>query len=146
MYPRDFLLTIMGTLLCTPPLAHIPSLRQHSCEIVEVHAAYFITILLQVASDVQAIARGRQRAPYVIVLGDHAQPQQAFLIVDGNVVSDIPVEDVPIYLLAAFYAFNICYPGGCHNIYCFLEVILLKLEEPHIVVTSSVKNFLARLS
>ena len=102
--------------------------------------------MLQVASDVQDIAGGRQKSPYVIVLGDHKEPEQAFLIIDGNVVSDVPVEDVPIYLLAAFYAFNICYPGGCHNIYCFLEVILLKLQEPHIVVTTSVKNFLARLN
>ena len=81
----------------------------------------------------------------MIVLGDHKDPEQAFFIIDGNVLSDIPVDDVPVYLLAAFYAFNICYPVGCHNMYCFLEVVLLTLEEAHIVVTSSIKNFLARL-
>ena len=65
------------------------------------------------------------------------------LVIDAKVLSEIPVDDAPIFLLAAFYTFNICYPVGCHNLYCFLEVILLKLEEPH--VTVSVKNFLARL-
>ena len=70
-------------------------------------------------------------------------PQQCFSVIDGKVLCEIPLDDAPIFLLAAFYTFNICYPVGCHNLYCFLEVILLKLEEPHIVVTISVKNFLA---
>ena len=101
---------------------------------------------MQVASDVHDVANERQqKAPYVIVIGDHVDPQQCFLVIDGKVLSEIPVDDAPIFLLAAFYTFNVCYPVGCHNLYCFLEVILLKLEEPHIVVTISVKNFLARL-
>ena len=61
-------------------------------------------------------------------------------------ITEIPVDDAPIFLLASFYTFNICYPVGCNNLYCFLEVVLLKVEEPHIVVTTSVKNLLTRLN
>ena len=64
-------------------------------------------------------------SPYALVVGSH--------------------KDVPIYLMAANYILNICYPPGCQNLYCFLEVVLLKLEEPHITITTSVKNLLARL-
>ena len=69
----------------------------------------------------------------------------SFLIIDRRVVTEVPVNDVPIYLMATYYILNICYPPGCQNLYCFLEVVLLKLEEPHITITTSVKHLLARL-
>ena len=114
----------------------------HTDDFIIIVYCYRLHLILkiQVSSDMEDITTERQKAPYVIVLGDHKDPEQAFLIKDGNVVSDIPVDDVRVYLLAAFYDFNICYPVGC---YCFV-VVLLKLE-PCIVVTSSVETFLPDL-
>ena len=91
------------------------------------------------------VPKQQQKAPFAMVVGNHKSPKQTFLVMDGKVVCEIPVNDVPIFLLAAYYTFNICYPVGCHNLFCFLEIVLLKLEEPNITVTASVKNFLARL-
>ena len=100
----------------------------------------------QVASDVNKVcAERQQKAPYALIVGGHKDQQQAFLIIDGRVVTEVPVNDVPIYLMATYYILNICYPPGCQNLYCFLEVVLLKLEEPHITITTSVKHLLARL-
>ena len=86
-----------------------------------------------------------QKAPYAVVLGGHKDPKLAFMVMDKKIICEIPIDDIPIYLIAVFYIFNICYPTGCQNLYCFLEVILLRLQEPQISINVSVKNFLARL-
>ena len=58
-------------------------------------------------------------------------------------LSEINVHDIPLYLLAVFYVFNICYPAGCNNFYCFLEVALLNLKEPAIIIPAAVNNLFA---
>jgi len=87
-----------------------------------------------------------QSSPFVIVVGSSTNPEQCFLVIDRNLISEIPFDDIPAYLLAAFYVLNICYPEGCNNLYTFFEVILLGLKEPTISVNLSVKNLLGRLS
>ena len=65
---------------------------------------------------------------------------------DHKVVTEIPIEDIPVFLLAAFYILNIHYPTGNFNVYTFFEVAFLGLMEPTIVINPSVKNLLARLN
>ena len=78
------------------------------------------------SSDIETVASSNQSEPFVIVIGDHKKHDQAFLAIDKK---DIPIADIPIYLLAAFYMLNICYPSGCHNVFKFLELIFLKMSE-----------------
>ena len=91
------------------------------------------------------MAASHQSEPFVVVVGDHKEYEQAFLCIDKKVILEIPTEDISIFLVAVFYVFNICYPTGTNNIYCFLEVTLLGLSEPSIVVPPCIKNLLARL-
>lgn len=70
-----------------------------------------------------------QPEPLVVVVGDHRDAQQAFLVSENKTVREITVSDIPIiYLLAMYYVFNMCYPKGCNNSYAFLEITLLKLR------------------
>lgn len=82
----------------------------------------------------------------MIVVGDSKKPEQAFIVMDKRVLTEISTEKIPLYLLAVFYVFNICYPAGCNNFYCFLEVALLDLKEPSIHVPAAVTNLFAILA
>lgn len=65
-------------------------------------------------------------APYILVSGSMKQPEQAFLVVDKKIVTEvICFEDIPLTLLSAFFVFNIKYPPGCNNFYSFLEILIL---------------------
>ena len=75
----------------------------------------------------------------VVVVADHHDAEQAFLISENKIVCEIKLADIPLYLLAMFYVFNMCYPKGCNNFYAFLKVALLKLS---VQVFSSVMNFI----
>ena len=33
--------------------------------------------------------------------------------------------ELPFALMAAFFVYNICYPRGCSNFYCMLEILVL---------------------
>ena len=101
---------------------------------------------MQVTDDIKDIARSNKSEPYVIVVGNSENPEQAFLVMDKNILSEINIEDIPVCLLAVFYVFNICYPPGCNNFYCFLEVALLDLKEPSISVPAAVTNLFAILA
>lgn len=83
-----------------------------------------------------------QPEPVVVVVGDHRDAQQAFLISENKTVCEITVSDIPIFLLATYYVFNMCYPKGCNNFYTFLEVALFKLP---VNIPGSVVTFLTRL-
>ena len=101
---------------------------------------------IQVTDDIKVIAQNNQSEPYVIVVGNNKSPEQAFLVMDRKILTEINTEEIPIYLIAVFYVFNICYPAGCNNFYCFLEVVLLSLEEPLITIPPAVSNLLAHLA
>ena len=80
------------------------------------------------------------------MVGDNKDPEQTFLVMDRKILTEINTEEIPLYLIAVFYVFNICYPAGCNNFYCFLEVALLSLKEPSIVIPPAVTNPLTRLA
>ena len=58
--------------------------------------------------DIQTLVDACQTEPMAIVVGDHHDPEQAFLISENKVVCDIKlkVPNIPIFLLAMFYVFN----------------------------------------
>lgn len=75
------------------------------------------------------MASFNQCETFAIVIGDHKEHEQAFLAIDNKVISEISVNNIPIFLLGAFYMLNICYPTGCQNVYKFLELIFLNISE-----------------
>ena len=101
---------------------------------------------MQVTDDIKVIAQNNQSEPYVIVVGNSKNPEQAFLVMDRKILTEINTEEIPVYLIAVFYVFNICYPAGCNNFYCFLEVSLLNLKEPSVSIPPAVSNLFAHLA
>ena len=65
-------------------------------------------------------------------------------MVDGTVVDEVPIDNLPFVLMAAFFVYNICYPKGCNNFYSFLEVSMLKYSAVN--ASPSVSHLLATLS
>jgi len=43
--------------------------------------------------------------PMVILIGDYRDPVQAFLVCK-KVICEIPSKEIPVYLLAPYYIFN----------------------------------------
>ena len=62
---------------------------------------------------------------------------EVFLVVEKQVLMKIPaIEHCPLYLLSAYYVFNILYPKGLCSLYTLLEKLLLdkhKKKTPAIV-------------
>ena len=81
--------------------------------------------------------------PIVILIGDYRDPVQAFLVCEKKVICEIPSKEIPVYLLAPYYIFNMCYPKGCNNFYTFIELGLFNLNTKHVPIT--VGTFLTRL-
>ena len=91
----------------------------------------------------EAISSKKQSEPYVL-FGSYKEPQQAFIIADYQVLSEISIDDAPLALLCCFFVFNICYnTKGCSNVYCFLEHSLFCIN--HKQLPPSVSHFLASL-
>lgn len=105
-----------------------------------------VSFYVQITDDIKVIAQNNRSEPYVIVVGNNKNPEQAFLVMDRKILTEIDTQEIPIYLIAVFYVFNICYPAGCNNFYCFLEVALLSLKEPSITIPPAVTNLLAHLA
>ena len=78
----------------------------------------------------------------MVVVGDHQSADQAFLVCENKTMCEISVKDIPIYLVAVYYVFNMCYPKGCNNFYAFLELGVFKLP---VQVSASVFSLLSRL-
>ena len=79
----------------------------------------------------------------MVVVGTFKAPKQSFLIIDGEIVDEIELQDIPLMLLSSFFVFNICYTRGCSNVYTFLEHALFNLQ--HKKLPPSVEHFLASL-
>ena len=101
---------------------------------------------MQVTDDIKVVAQNNQSEPYAIVVGNNKNPERRFLVMDRKILTEIDTEEIPVYLIAVFYVFNICYPAGRNNFYCFLEVPLLSLKEPSISIPPAVSNLLAHLA
>ena len=82
----------------------------------------------------------------MIVVGDSKSPKQVFLMLVRKILTEINTEEILIYLTAIFYVFNTYYPAGCSDLYCFLDIALLKLKEPLITIPPVVSNLLAHLA
>ena len=82
--------------------------------------------------------------PYIMVIGQISVANQAFLVVDKTLISELPLDcSLPFALLAAFFVFNICYPKGCANLFSFMEIITLSY--PASKSSATVKHFLSSL-
>ena len=69
---------------------------------------------------------------------------QAYLVVDSHVIDEVPIDDLPFALMAAYFVFNICYPKGCNNFYSFLEILVLNYSPEK--ASPSVKHLLAKIN
>lgn len=79
------------------------------------------------------------------MIGEPDSYTQCFLVTDGHIVFEIEkVKNIPLILLAAYFAFNIRYPDGCKNFYAFMEVLFLNVASSK--VPASVKHMLSHLS
>ena len=63
--------------------------------------------------------KSNQKTPHALVVGEPQDHKQASLVTDNRIVCEVPPSNIPLYLLACFYVFNICYPHGCSNFYSF---------------------------
>ena len=68
--------------------------------------------------------------PVVLVRGSTESPKEAFLVCEHSILCSIPVEEAALTLLAAYYTFNMQYPQGCINVFCFLQVLFLNTTPP----------------
>ena len=79
--------------------------------------------------------------PMIIIIGEYRNPIQAFLVCEKTIICEITTQELPIYLLASYYIFNMCYPKGCNNFYAFIEEGIFDLK-----VKNSVGTCLTRLN
>ena len=91
------------------------------------------------------ISERKQPQPYVIVTGNINSPEQAFLVVDCHLMGEISLETIPLYIVAAYFVFNICYIKGCHNVFAFFEAFLFSVSCNN-NMPSTVQHFMAALN
>ena len=48
----------------------------------------------------EAIKQKGQKEPYVLITGSFKKPKQCFLVIDGQVVAEIDIHDVPLALMS----------------------------------------------
>ena len=82
-----------------------------------------------------------QNEPYLLIIGDVEDMQQAFLVIDNQVKYEVPSDDIVFALLSSFFVFNICYCKGTFSFFQFLETILLNCN--HAKLNPSVTHFLS---
>ena len=62
------------------------------------------------------VAEGnKQLEPYVLVVGDVQSPTQTFLVTDQRVITEIDTDDVPLTLMAAYFAFTVVSRKRAHG-------------------------------
>ena len=71
------------------------------------------------------------------------EADQTFLVIDRQIVTEVPLESAVLSLMASYFVFNVCYPRGCCNLFMFLESKVLKL--PSHKASLTVKNFMSNL-
>lgn len=49
----------------------------------------------------------------------------ALLVVESEIVTTCPADELPSALLAAYYCFNLSYPNGSNHFFSLLEILLL---------------------
>lgn len=105
--------------------------------------AFHTIYIIQGSTDVRTVAKGSgQLEPYIAVVGKESL--DAYLIVDQQVIDEVPIDNLSYILMAAFFVYNICYPKGCNNFYSFLEISVLSYSADK--GSPSVRHLLAKLS
>ena len=98
---------------------------------------------MQGSTNVKAVVKDSGRLePYIVIIGKESL--NAYLVVDQQVVDEVPIDNLPYVLMAAFFVYNICYPKSCNNFYSFLEVTMLCYSAEK--ASPSVNLLLAKLS
>ena len=69
--------------------------------------------------------------PSIVVRGSMDSPKDAFLVIEKKPLCKVPLQQLPIALIAAFYAFHMHYPQGCTNLYTFFECLVLGKKVPN---------------
>lgn len=97
-----------------------------SLAIFDINYQFFPVLLQNVVSVEAAIAESTELAPSLLVKRNFdGSIKEVFLICERQVLCKITPELSPLYLLAAFYAFNMKYPKGLHSLYTLFQIILL---------------------
>ena len=60
-----------------------------------------------------------QNEPYLLIIGDVEDMQQAFLVIDNQVKYEVPSDDIVFALLSSFFVFNICHCKGTFSFFQF---------------------------
>lgn len=104
---------------------------------------YFLCCCSQ-GADISSIVSQCPPHPVIIIVGDYRNPIQGFLVCEKKMICEIPTKESPIYLLALYYVFNMCYPKGCNNFYAFIEIGIFNLAVKNVPIT--IGTFLTRLN
>jgi len=82
---------------------------------------YFLQEFADVAEEAKQAVHPQ---PLVIIRGTAADPKDAFLICEKQVLSKVAAGDLPIVLFATYYVFNMQYCSGCTN-FSFFKVLFI---------------------
>jgi hypothetical protein len=75
-----------------------------------------IDFLMQENADVHIEAKKLEfPQPVVLVRGEESTPKDSFICTEGQILCEVPLDEIPFILLAVFYAFNMQYTIGCTN-------------------------------
>ena len=104
--------------------------------------AIFVQFIQADTSVADSLTARKQLHPYILVkIGEDLD---VLLVTDGMVVCDVPVAEIPLTLMSAYFVFNICYPKGTVNFFTFLEVLVLGFSPEK--ASATVKHLLSSLS
>ena len=88
------------------------------------HASH-VFILQESLSITAAVSDIDEAAPTLIIKETfEGQVREVFLVSEKEVLCKIEPQKSPLFLFAAFYAFNMQYPKGLVSLYTFLEIVL----------------------
>lgn len=88
---------------------------------------YFLQEFTDVAEEAKQAVHPQ---PLVIIQGTAADPKDAFLVCEKQVLSKVAAGDLPIVLFATYYVFNMQYCSGCTNFFSFFEVLFINAAPP----------------
>ena len=59
------------------------------------------------------------------------------------VIGEVDIQCIPMFILAAYFVYHICYARGCHNLFSYFEVLFLDANP--IKLPSSIKHFMTTI-
>ena len=69
--------------------------------------------------------------PCVVVRGHLEDPKDAFLVIEKEIYSKVPLQEIPLALIAALFFFlNVHYPQMCSNFHTFFECFFMAKKTP----------------